>query len=348
MTLNPQALVRRILDLQQTDGRILWVDGGLFDPWNHCEAAMGLICGNEIAAAKRALDHLVEAQNTDGSWRADMGCAVAMTADGQRLETSDPPKIVDMNFCAYPATAVWRLYLQTGARSDLERYAPMVRAAIDFIASHQRADGAFPWRAHDEDEAPDGIEALIAGSASIYKSLECAILIDAEFNRASDELARARARLGAALRTHPEAFAEKSSHAMDCYYPTLCGVIGRKAGRRALAAHWHEFVVKRWGCRCVDDQPWATAAETAELALACLRVGAARAADRLISALDEHCDENGALYMGRQFALDVHWPDEKPSWTAGAALMALDARNGQGPGARLFLDSLAEPVREFT
>lgn len=346
--LDPQALVRRIRHLQQTDGRILWVDGGLFDPWNHCEAAMGLICADECDAARRALDHLVETQNTDGSWRADMGCAVAMTADGQRLSTDNPPQIVDMNFCAYPAVAVWRLYLQTQARADLERYAPMVAAAIEFVTAYQRADGAFPWRAQDDGEAADSVEALIAGSASIYKSLECAIRIERALDREAGGLERARARLGAALRTQPDAFAEKSSHAMDWYYPTLCGVIARQAGRRALAAHWRDFVAPRWGCRCVDDQPWATAAETAELALSCLRVGAMRAADRLIAALEEHCDAEGALFMGRQFALDVHWPDEKPSWTAGAALMALDARNAQGPGARLFLDSLAEPARELT
>ena len=34
--------VRRILDLQRSDGSIPWYDGGVIDAWNHTHAAMGL------------------------------------------------------------------------------------------------------------------------------------------------------------------------------------------------------------------------------------------------------------------------------------------------------------------
>ena len=32
-----------------------------------------------------------------------------------------------------------------------------------------------------------------------------------------------------------------------------------------LAARWNDFVMDGFGCRCVEDEPWVTVAETAEL-----------------------------------------------------------------------------------
>ncbi len=46
--------VARILALQRADGAIPWFDGGVVDPWNHTEAAMGLATAGEIEAATRA------------------------------------------------------------------------------------------------------------------------------------------------------------------------------------------------------------------------------------------------------------------------------------------------------
>jgi hypothetical protein len=46
--------------------------------------------------------------------------------------------------------------------------------------------------------------------------------------------------------------------------------------------------------------------------------------------------EDGAYWTGYQFALDITWPDEKPSWTAGAILLAADALTEYTPAARLF------------
>ncbi len=54
---------------------------------------------------------------------------------------------------------------------------------------------------------------------------------------------------------------------MDWYYPVLTGAVGRE-GRRHLAGRWDEFVAERPGLRCVADNFWVTAAETAECAMA--------------------------------------------------------------------------------
>ncbi len=345
MSLDPGPLVARILELQDEDGAIAWVEGGLFDPWNHCEAAMGLMAAGEIRAARHAMEYLRETQRADGSWLADMGCAVPMDAANERLLVDDPPQVVDTNFIAYPAVAAWRLYLATQRAEDLARFSPMAEQALDFVISLQRDDGAIPWRGADSGENADAIDALIAGGASIYKSLETGARLLAVQGRNPNRFLDARARLGEALRERPNAFAAKSRYAMDWYYPALASVLPRAAGRRRLAQGWRAFVHPVWGCRCVDDEPWATAAETAELALACLRLGARRAADGLIAALGHAQTENGALWMGRQFVLDRYWPMERPSWTAGAALLALDAQRGRDAGARLFLDDLPERER---
>ncbi|MGD2134282.1 MAG: hypothetical protein PVI23_15945, partial [Maricaulaceae bacterium] len=64
------ALRDRILALQEPTGRIRWIEGGLWDPWNHAESAIGLAVAGAVAPAERALDHLAETQASDGSWRA--------------------------------------------------------------------------------------------------------------------------------------------------------------------------------------------------------------------------------------------------------------------------------------
>ncbi len=49
---------------------------------------------------------------------------------------------------------------------------------------------------------------------------------------------------------------DKSTFAMDWYYPVLGGAVRGAEGRALLAARWDEFVVPGLGVRCVLDQPW--------------------------------------------------------------------------------------------
>ena len=46
--------------------------------------------------------------------------------------------------------------------------------------------------------------------------------------------------------------------------------------------------------------------------------------------------EDGAYWTGYQFSLDLHWPDEKPTWTAGAIMLAADALTAHTPAWQLF------------
>lgn len=149
----------------------------------------------------------------------------------------------------------------------------------------------------------------------------------------------ARKRLGVALRERPERFdrtwESKARFSMDWFYPVLTGVLSPEAGKARLAARWHEFVEPGLGCRCVADQPWVTLAETCELTLALLATGQRQRAAELFSGLHDWRTADGAYWTGYQFVEKVLWPEEQPTWTAGAILLAADALTESTGAARL-------------
>lgn len=351
--LNVAALAKRIATLQDRDGRIHWVDNGLWDPWNHCEAAMGLAVAGDQAGAQRALEALIMAQTQEGYWQADMGCAAPMTPDAAHLDTAGAPQIIDTNFCAYPAVFAWHLSLITKDTALARRAASMVERACEWLMPLQRA-GVFPWRALDGRETPADVDALVTGNASIALSLACALCLLEALDRPTAHIRQALGQLVAAfapgphaqrrgdhLATPPGPFLEKPRHAMDWYYPILAGVLPHDQAADTLDRRWTEFVHPNFGCRCVNDEPWATAAETAELVIALNRLApfSPRAAQRLhqvLASLNAHLDPQGGLWMGFQFEQNRPWPEERPSWTAGAAILAIDVVERRTPGADVF------------
>jgi len=346
-----RACARHIEALQRPGGDIPWIAAGVWDAWNHGEGAMGLAIAGREAAARKALDHLVERQEDDGGWTGDLGASVPLDDANRNLVPGTPETARDTNFSGYAAVTVLRSLLALGALSDLPRYWPMVKAAMDFILAHQTPHGDIVWRARDGEEALDGIDSLRAGNASLYKSLECAILMGRLLEEPVDHWARARRRLGAALRENDARFdrtgTDRRRYAMDWYYPVLAGVVPGETGRARLYARWTDFVKPGLGCRCVSDEPWVTAAETAELALACLVVGKRDQARSLIADLAPLKARDGGYWMGWQFNEEIVWPYERPSWTAGALIMAADALDGLTPGSDLLIRNwVAEyPVR---
>lgn len=278
--------LHRILELQREDGSIPWFDGGVIDPWNHAEAAMGLATAGKHDHAERAYRFLLENQNPDGSWWGQYGAAVPMdeshyTGDGNEK------RIRDTNFCAYIAVAVWHHHLLAEDEKFLAEYYPCVKRAIEFVLALQAPEGDIRWAADDE-LTPEN-DALITGCASIYKSLECAIrLADVVGDTSSARTwAVARARLGRALREKPERFdrtwESKERYSMDWYYPILAGAITGESARARLGEKWDMFVAEGQGCRCVLDHPWVTVAESCELVLALLAMGDKKRAKELFS-----------------------------------------------------------------
>ena len=215
----------------------------------------------------------------------------------------------------------------------------MVTRAIDFVLRYQGPDGEIDWAVDQNDRALG--DALVTGCSSIYKSLECAILIAEQLDYPDAIWRAARTRLGEALRYRPERFdrtwESKARYAMDWFYPILAGwVVGVEASKR-LAQRWEEFIEPGLGCRCENHQPWVTVAESCELTLALLAAGDRDRAIELFGWLTQWRDTDGGWWTGYQFAERVLWPLEKPTWTAGAVLLAADALTAHSGASELFL-----------
>ncbi len=322
-----RATARYIRQVQQPDGAIPWFPGGILDPWDHVEAAMGLSVAGYLDEAASAYAWLTERQRTDGAWLAAYrGDAVA---DGTRAES---------NFVAYFATGIWHHYLISKDRRFLADMWPSARAAMEFVLSLQAPSGEIYWAL----DTRTGInrDALVTGCSSIYKSLECTIRIARELGEDDARWRTARQRLGMAVRQRPDRFdrtwSSKARYSMDWFYPVMTGVLQGDAARRRLDQRWRAFVEPGLGCRCVADRPWVTIAETCELTMACIAAGYTQRARTLLQDIRRYQAEDGSWWTGHAFDDDVLWPDERPTWTAAAVLLATDALQRDTPAAGLF------------
>jgi hypothetical protein len=321
--------VQFLLDTQLPDGAIPWFTEGYADPWDHVESAMGLTIGGEYAAAEKAYLWLRDMQLADGSWWA--AYKNGQVHNQERRET---------NFIAYIATGVWHYYLVTKNTAFAETLWPTVTRAIDFVLSMQTRHGDIHWAVDTQGVAME--DALVTGCSSIYKSLECAYNLSVVLGEERKDWFAARELLGNALRFHPERFDRtwepKTRFSMDWFYPVLSGALPASEGKKRLQSRWDQFVEEGMGCRCVSDEPWVTIAESSELVMALLAAGDHARAVTVYSWLHEWRLEDGSYWTGYQFVENVLWPDEKPTWTAAAVLLAADALTEHTPASHLFTE----------
>lgn len=330
----PESLLRPtvnyILQTQLPNGCIPWFTGGKADPWDHIEAAMGLTIGGELAAARRAYQWLAQEQLEDGSWWANYLGDEAVDKDHR-----------ETNFIAYIATGIWHYYLVTEDANVLREFFPSVKKAMEFVLRYQAPTGEIYWAVAEDGSAKK--DALVTASSSIYKSLECAILIAQTLGEESANWYKAYQQLGNTLRHHPECFDRtwepKTRFSMDWFYPILTGIVQGKSAQQRIESKWHSFVEPTIGCRCVSDEPWVTVAESCELTLALLAAGEHAKAVNLFSWLFQFMDADGGYWTGYNFRDDVIWPREKTTWTTGAILLAADALTEHTGAARLFIQS---------
>jgi hypothetical protein len=334
-----QDTVDYIARVQQHDGAIPWYEGGAMDPWDHVEAAMGLAIGGRYDEAKQAYYWLKNNQLENGTWLA--AYKNGEVEDGTRAES---------NFVAYVATGVWHYYLITRDFDFLETMWPVVENAMEFILRLQGENGQIYWC----EDTTLGIreDSLITGCSSIYKSLECALNIATSLEIKVPEWALARTRLGNALLNHPECFDRtwdsKSRFSMDWFYPVLTSVIKGARARQHLHSRWQHFVVDELGCMCVDDEPWVTVAESCELVMALLGAGDYPRAIQLFSWLHDYRDKDGSYWTGYVYRDKALWPQEKPTWTAGAVMLAADALSNRTAAAHLFTEESTVLASEDT
>ncbi|MEO1552346.1 MAG: prenyltransferase/squalene oxidase repeat-containing protein [Pseudomonadota bacterium] len=334
-----RSAVRRILQIQQADGAIAWFETGPWDPWNHVESAMALCAAGEVSAAAKAYDFLTATQRPDGAWFGEYGNALPIV-DRLFISREPAPAIVDSNFCAYPAVGILHYLEHTNDRERVWSWWPMVARALDFVLTLQRPDGTICWSL--EASGTDEEDALLAGNASILKSLECGIRLAMVFGQPDDRWRRAHTALRAALRTAPHLFDRRGKgerFAMDWYYPVLSGALDQATARARISARWDDFVPDGRGCLCVIDEPWVTAAETAELVLALIAIDEPNRAEALFSGLLDIRDENGVFWMGWQRQEQIFWPQEQPSWTQAAIILAADALDNAGSASHVLTRS---------
>lgn len=318
-----------IASVQLDDGLVPWFEDGPADPWDHVEAAMGLSVGGRHDAAEAAYRWLADAQLSDGSWPATYGGSTPTPSRHAHRET---------HHAAYVATGVWHHYRVTDDVAFLESMWSTVEAGLEFALGQQAETGEVNWAV-----APDGRayeDALLTGNSSIYKSVECGLAAARELGHDRPRWRTARERLGEVIRDRPERFdrswESKRGYSMDWFYPPLCGAVTGEAAGARLDGGRERFVERGLGCRCVAEEPWVTVAETAELVVALTTAGREEEAAEVLGWLDRFRDDEGAYWTGYQFAHDELWPEKRPTWTAGAVLLAIDAVGDRTSASDLF------------
>ena len=316
-----------ILAVQNNDGSIPWEIGKKLDPWDHIEAAMGLAIAGKKEETEKAYRWLRDNQLSDGSWYSEY------------IQSAPTTKRRETNFSAYIATGLWHHYLIFQDEQFLNEMLPTLSKAIDFVISMQTENGDIYWAAEEGKEILD--DSLITGSSSIYKSLECASAIFKNLGRSIDKIHLSMNRLKQSINNNPERYdrtwESKSRYSMDWYYPVLCGVYDQDRSIKQIESRWSDFIVEGKGCKCVKEEPWVTVAESSELVLALVKIGFLSEAEELLSSLHQWRDDKDDLYWtGYVYPDDKFWPIEKPTWTAGAVLLAADAVYNFTPGSKLF------------
>ena len=225
-----------------------------------------------------------------------------------------------------------------------------IEAGTDFACNLQSPEGDINWALLPDGKKWD--DALVTGCCSILKSLECAILIARTLGKSRTHWIIARERLLKALNFKKHRFdrnwESKSRYSMDWFYPILSGAYTKAQAAKHLARKWDRFVEPGIGCKCVSDEPWITVAESCELILALLATDQHALAARIFSWLHWQRDEQGAYWIGYQTQRDIFWPEEKPTWTSAAVLLAADALSGTTAACELFTkDTLSESETEL-
>jgi hypothetical protein len=291
---------------------------------------MALDVGGEHDRAAAAYRWLAARQRADGSWASEYRA-------GQESSSG-----AESNHAGYLAVGTWHSWLASRDEALVVELWPAVRGGLDLVTRMQLDGGAIGW-ALRPDGTPDGT-ALLTGNASLFQALRCGIALAGLHGEPQPDWELAVTELGAALRSRPGDFADRSRFSMDWYYPVLAGAVTGRDAETRLAADWDRFVVPGLGARCVADRPWVTGAETCELALALAAAGQTDAGIEQVAAMQHLRDDDGSYWTGFVYPDDARWPVERTTWTAAAVVLAADALSGATPASGLFRDPAALPA----
>ena len=243
---------------------------------------------------------------------------------------------LDTNVCAYIATGVWHHWLCTWDRGFVDHLWPTVQRSLDWVLSMRKPNGTPLW-ARNADDAPWDY-ALLTGSSSIAHALHCGARLADLINEPRPDWAAAGDVLAHVVATQPDAFEPKERWAMDWYYPVLAGCLTGEAAKARLADGWPTFSMDGKGIRCVSDEPWITARETAEASIAHAVIGDMATATDLLRWTRPHRRDDGAYLTGIVYpSLESFPPAETSAYTGAAVILAADDITGASPAANVFV-----------
>jgi GH15 family glucan-1,4-alpha-glucosidase len=320
------ATAQSIAGLQLPSGMIPWFEDGHCDPWNHVETAMALDVAGLHGHAERAYEWLVDMQRPDGTWNN------YYLPDGSIEDVK-----LDSNVCAYIATGVWHHWLCTWDRAFVDHLWPTLDRALAWVLSLQRSDGTILW-ACEPDSRPWNY-ALLTGCSSIMHSLRCAVNIADLINEPRPRWSEAADRLAEVIATRSDsAFEPKDRWAMDWYYPVLTGAMTGEQAKARMNEGWDTFAMDGRGIRCVSDEPWVTASETAECSISFSAIGDVDTATDLLEWTRAHRCEDGAYSTGIVYPSREWFPaGERSAYTGAAVILAADAICNASPAGRIFV-----------
>ena len=306
--------IESIAELQLDNGMIEWFPGGHADPWNHVEAAMALAIGGYRDQADAAYHWLAGLQHDDGSW-----CSYYVAGDG----IEDPRR--DTNVSLYVATGLWHHWRIFEDTAFIGEMFPMVERAVDFTLSPADARRRTARGPLEPEDSPHRY-ALLTGSSSVAFSLRCAIGLAERLGIERPEWELAAGRLAYTVAHRPRRLRAEAALGDGLVLPSAvrnawsATPVGRTCSTPLRRVH-----PRPRGVRCVSDEAWITAAETAECSLAHLAVGERTKAEWLLEATRGLRDTDGSYWTGIALEEEVHFPRRRA--------LVLHGRRGH-PGRR--------------
>ena len=317
-----------VLNQQLKSGVIPSNTDGSFDPWDFIESITALNFIFKQEEAKKSFRWLKENQNEDGSWFSNY------SSSGEPIETNKPT-----HFSSYISVGLLHYYKTFSDLDFLEEMWPSLKKATNFSIKHQTQKGTIPWSIDSKGDIEN--DYLITASSSILKSLECSSAIEKILNLdLNPDWIMAYELLSNALR-HPKGLfdlqKDRSNFSMDSYYPVISGCLNKNEIEGAIQQTLNNFYEDGLGIKCVREEPWITVAETNEFVIALVIGNKKDLAKKILLESTLISDKNNIPYMGWQYKEKIFWPNEKPTWTAAAMLLAADAVFGYTSASDLFL-----------
>tara|TARA_B100001027_G_scaffold22299_1_gene13141 strand:+ start:3385 stop:4428 length:1044 start_codon:yes stop_codon:yes gene_type:complete len=314
--------------IQLSSGAIPSNKNNTHDPWDHLEAVMGLTTLGYKTEAAKGFNWMISNQNVDGSW-------YNLYDDQKPIELNK-----QTNHSSYLAVAAWHFFLLNKDIDFLQNHWEPIKRGIIFSLSLQNDNGAIAWNVDDKGEVDD--DYLLTGCSSITKSLECGIAICQVLGHKNQEKEWriAHAKLIKAIESPKGIFdlkKDRSKFSMDSYYPILGGINAKKMASSLMRNIKTTFWIKGLGIKCVSDEPWVTVAETSECSIAFKKMGEDKIALELLHNAIAIVDSRSIPFMGWQYIENIYWPEETPSWTSGACILAADANYKLTSASDLFL-----------